>query len=245
MSEPQPPLYGRPFGDSDGNTTGPEVHGVFRGHGPGSRWGELAVAYLSPLQHGGPAAPVISLSTRNDREPHWTGCALDLDQARELYRLLGGTIARAEGEDQRGGPDTAVAALRGAEQLLAAAEDARLRGLLTLREAGMTWAQLGERLGISRHRARARYVPRLHELVEGGTFGLPRELVSDRAVLPPPTPPVIGRPAISDARAWCRWCGERLISDGEWHHTTGPDSTVRAYMPPDSEPHDPWPAEED
>lgn len=158
-----------------------------------------------------------------------------------------GLFHRAVGQGPlTGRPDAAVDALQAAEQLVQQAEEARDRALIALRHGAMTWAEVGQRLGMTRTQAKDRFGRRSIRVLERA--GLLDNV--DRALLPAAVAPVIGTPRLDDARAWCRWCGQRIIADDGWRHTAGPDSTELAHprtgLPyPDGEPHEAWPAEDD
>jgi hypothetical protein len=133
--------------------------------------------------------------------------------------------------DERG-RDANVDVLQAAEYLLAEIGGARARTVQVLRQMGMTWAELGERLHITRHQAWSEFVDQV-----------PASLVSDREKLPPPLNPITG----SSIHDWCRWCGQRVVLveiDGGWRHTDGPASSEPVHAV-DAEPHEPWPPEED
>ena len=55
-----------------------------------------------------------------------------------------------------GTPDAALDALQAAEELARRVQDARDRALIALRRGGMTWTELGRRLGVSRSVAKSR-----------------------------------------------------------------------------------------
>lgn len=160
----------------------------------------------------------------------------DGSPAARLYRAMTGV-----------GPDAKARALdrlRGVDELRQWLTRQDAEAAIEARLAGATWAAMGGAIGTSRQGAWKRWGEELRPYQDAGLLPGPGE----EPVAP--VPPVVGDVGLRDARSWCRWCGQRVISAGggslgdRWvhHEPTGWASLTRVIEVPDCPGPEPWPS---
>jgi hypothetical protein len=126
-----------------------------------------------------------------------------------------------------------LAAVDGLRRLLAGLEG---QAVLGARAAGCSWAQMGAAVDVTSWQAYCRWREQVRRFEATGLIRPDQ--------LPPPAPPVDPDAGanLRDARAWCRWCGHRVVNvGGGWAHnsTHGPAGELIDVECPGDEP---WPA---
>ena len=136
-------------------------------------------------------------------------------------------------------PERALDRLTAVHQLQERLEDEEKQAVLGARRAGCDWIQMGEAIGKTRGVAHARWGLLVRRFENAGLLA-PQEL-------PPPAPPIDPYLAATTPRAWCRWCGHRIVTGGgRWAHHDVDAPAGERYLDIDSCPGpEPWPAEED
>lgn len=105
-----------------------------------------------------------------------------------------------------------LAAVDGLRQLLAGLEG---RAVLGARLAGCSWAQMGAAVDVTSWQAYCRWREQVRRFEAAGLV--------EPEQLPPAVSPVDPDAGtdLRDARAWCRWCGHRVVDvGGRWAHNT-------------------------
>lgn len=138
-------------------------------------------------------------------------------------------------------PVRALDRLAALHQLQERLADEEKQAVLGARMAGCDWIQMGEAIGSGRRVAWARWGGLVRRFEAAGLLQ-PEQL-------PPPAPPIDSYLAATTPRAWCRWCGNRIVTAGphpdRWGHHDVHAPAGEGYIDVECPGPEPWPADED